>query len=93
MTEQQIKNRISEIDALIAPIILKSRAIQAAGGVTGLFIAIKQKKNTLNKVGYFLLGSILTGLFTPALFSGELSKLISEKQLLEDKLSKGEYSN
>jgi hypothetical protein len=72
------QNRINELEAENAAITLKSQAIGTLGGVGGVIYANKQNKTFWGKVGYFMIGSIITGTIPQLMYASKVAANIAE---------------
>jgi len=88
MEQQQIKDEIAKLQAENASIGFKVGAVGLVGSIAGIYLANKQGKRFLGKVGYFIAGGMVARL--PLVFiyadklSGNLARLEQlQKQLIE----------
>lgn len=58
MTDLQLQDEITRLEAANLAITLKMMAIGTAGSLTGLYVAFKQNKGIWVKIGYMILGGM-----------------------------------
>lgn len=86
-TNSEIQLEIDQLKSKNQTEVIQRAAINIIGGVAGVVYAKNQEKGTLGQIGFFLLGSILSGVASNLVYPNRIGENNAQIKYLETQLT------